>query len=397
MRVHRVDVGARLRTDHATPQGHARIPAALARTGVQNYPQPDGSVRREYRPPEEVFKADSLRTFDTATVTIGHPTMIDPSNWKEHAVGDIRNPKRDGKYVAAELVIRDDTTLKRIDSGELQELSCGYDCMLEMRPGTSPDGEKYDAIQRDITINHVGLGPKDWGRAGSEVRLRLDGGEVAYVDADARVARPARMTEEEIKALQAKADAAEAEARAAKARADAAEAKLTAHGDAARSKLEAERDEALSKAKKLEAEADPARLDAMVAERLQVLDGARLLHGKDVAPGKTIRETMVAAIVARDPEFKADDRSDDYIRARFDSKVEDAKKSLDSLGSVNRGTSPNFLDPSARADGSDAELAQLIKRFDGAPRVLKNYHRANPWLNGEAAAMAAATTSVFGV
>jgi hypothetical protein len=326
--------------------------------------------------------------------------MVDPSNWKEHAVGDIRNPKRDGSYVAAELVIRDESTLKRIDSGELQELSCGYDCMLEMQPGTTSDGEKYDAIQRDITINHVGLGPKDWGRAGSEVRLRLDGGGVAYVDADPRVARPAGMTEEEIKALQAKAakaDAAEAEAKAAKARADAAESKLVAHGDANRAKLEAERDEAIAKAKKLEAEADPARLDAMVAERMSVLDGARILHGKDVAPGKTVRETMVAAIVARDADFKADGRSDDYIRARFDTKVEDAKKAGASLQSINRGTSPTFLDPNARGDGSDQELADLIKRFDGAPDVLENYHRAEPWLNGEAAALAAANKSVFGV
>ena len=40
------------------------------------------------------------------------------------------------------------------------------------------EGEKYDGIQRDIRYNHVGLGPEGWGRAGSEVSLRLDGAAV---------------------------------------------------------------------------------------------------------------------------------------------------------------------------------------------------------------------------
>lgn len=390
MKVHRVDVGSRIRVDHQTPQGHARIPAALARTGVQNYPQADGTVRREYRPPAEVFATKSIATFDTATVTVGHPANVDPSNWKEHAVGDIRNPRQDGKYVAADLVVRDEATLKRIDSGELQELSCGYDCMLEMKSGTSPEGEKYDAIQHDITINHVGLGPKDWGRAGSEVRLRLDGGGVAYVDGP----RPHGMTLEE---MQAKLDAAEKAATEAKARADAADLKLASHGDAARSKLEAERDEAIAKAKKLEAQADPSRIDSLVQERITILDGARILHGKDVAASKTDRDTMVAAIVARDADFKADGRTDDYIRARFDAKVEDAKKAGESLANINRGTSPSHLDPASRGDGADKELAALMKHFDGAADVLEAYHRADPWLNGEAAAMAAAQHSVRGV
>lgn len=396
-RVHRVDVGARIRADHRTPQGHAKIPARLSRTGVQSYPQADGSVRREYRPPEEVFAPKSIATFDTATVTVGHPATVDPSNWKEHAVGDIRNARRDQKYVGADLIIRDKSTLDRIDAGELQELSCGYDCMLEMTPGTSPDGEKYDAIQRDITINHVGIGPANWGRAGSEVRLRLDGGGVAYVDAETEVPRPRGMTEEEIKALQAKAAKLEAEAKEAKARADAAEAKLATNADQARVKLEAERDEAIARAKKAEDQASSERIDAMVRERTAILDGARLLHGKaDVTPGKTDRETMVAAIVARDPEFKADGRSDDYIRARFDTKVEDAKKAGTSLASLNRGSSPAHLSPGARDDGGDAEYAELAKRFDAAPAVLENYTLAEPWAVGEVAAMNAAVKAAFG-
>lgn len=387
-KVHRVDVGVRIRADQRTIQGGAKIPAALARTGVQNYPQADGTVRREYRPAAEVFAPESLHTFDTATVVIGHPATIDPANWKEHAVGDIRAPHRDGKFVAADLVIRDKATLDRIDSGELQELSCGYDCMLEMTPGTSPEGEKYDAIQRSITINHVGLGPSNWGRAGSEVRLRLDGGGVAYVEDEiARPRPPGMLTEAEIKALQDKA----AKADAAEARAVAAEAKLGTRTDADVATLQAKLDEATDKTKKLEALTSPTHVDTIVRARMTVLDGARLLHGKDVENKGSDREIQIAAIVARDPEFKADGRSDDYVRARFDVKVEDAKRAGASLANLNAGTSPAHLDGGAgTTDANDAEFAELCKHFDAAPDLLENYHRAQPWLYGETAAAEAA-------
>lgn len=408
MRVHRVDVGQRIRADQKTVQGNARIPAALSRTGVQVYPQEDGTVRREYRPPEEVFAPDSMKSFETATVVVGHPATIDPSNWRQHAIGDIRAPKRDGRFVAAELVIRDRAALDRIDSGELQELSCGYDCMLEMTPGTTADGERYDAVQRQIVINHVGLGPKAWGRAGSEVRLRLDGGVVAYEDGETARHRPADMDPEQLKALLAKVDGLAKDLEAERKRAGALEAKLQAAAttqpparrddEANVDRVTAQRDEALAKLEKLEKATSMANVDALVAARMAVLDGARLLHGKPEIPLKnadgrqlTDREIMVAAIVARDAEFKADGRSDDYVRARFDAKVEDAKKAGASLGALNLGTSPAHLDAGGHADaGGDAELAEAMRHFDAAPLILENYNLSDPWLYGEGAAMEAA-------
>ncbi len=370
-----------------------RVPAALSRTGVQLYPQHDGTVRREYRPPAEVFAAKSLATFDTATVVVGHPDTISSANWREHAVGDIRAAKQDGKYVSADLVIRDAATIAQIDSGALKELSCGYDCVLDMSPGVSPEGETYDAIQRDIVINHVGMGPGNWGRAGSEVRLRLDGGGVSYADERDGGRRPPSMTPEEIKALQDK-------LAAEKARADAAEAKVASRTDAdvaaerARADAtQAKLDEALSNAKKLTEQADPARVDARVAARVTVLDGARILHSKPVAATGTDREIMVAAIKSRDPNFDAADRSDDYIRARFDAKVEDARRAGDDLANVNRGTSPGHLDAHGGGhtyDGVDADTAAAMAHFDHAMDFPKRYSLAQPWLNGESAAFEAA-------
>ena len=164
-----------------TVQQGARVPARLSRTGVQLYTQADGSVLREYRPPSEVFAADSLKSFETATVTIGH-VDVDPSNWKMLAVGFVLNPhKEDGRYVGADVVLQDAEALRRAnlprgDAQALVECSVGYDCSLEMTSGTSPDGEKYDAIQRQIVAQHVALGPADWARGGPAVKLKLDGG-----------------------------------------------------------------------------------------------------------------------------------------------------------------------------------------------------------------------------
>ncbi len=395
MKVHRVDVGNRIRVDHKTPQGHARIPARFSRVGVQDYAQADGTVRREYRPPEEVFAKKSLDSFDTATVVVGHPAMIGPSNWKEHAAGDIRGTKRDGIYTAGDIVVRDQSTLDRINSDgedQLTEISCGYDCMLEMTPGVTPSGEKYDAIQRDIVINHIGLGPKNWGRAGSEVRLRLDGVDVAYLTDAGDVTRPASMTlEEQLKAAQAKLEASEKAAATGNARADVAESKLGARTDTDLAKLDGELAQAKARVKELEAK--PAvNVDAAVTARIAVLDGARILHGKDVPNAGTDRELMIAGVVARDPEFKADGKSDEYVRARFDFQVDTQKKAGASMTDLNRGTAPGTVQVQSHLDaaGGDAELAELMKRFDAAGDFLETYQRAEPWRVGEVAAEAAA-------
>src|SRR5581483_3078064 len=179
-RVFRVDVGAKIRKDMRTQQGGARIPAFVTRTGVFTYTQPDGSVVRELRLPEEVFNKDSMKTLETAAVTVGHPGRVTPENWRTLSVGAPVDVRKDGRFLASDLVVNDATTLARVGV-DLVECSCGYDCEVEKKSGVY-DGEQYDAIQRNIRYNHVGLGPEGWGRAGSSVRLRLDGADfgVAY-------------------------------------------------------------------------------------------------------------------------------------------------------------------------------------------------------------------------
>ena len=156
-----------------TPQGGIRVPAALTRVGVFEYTNPDGSIRREYRPAQEVSREDSLRTLLDAPVTNLHHGLVDASNWRRVSVGGVSGqPRMDGDHVVGDLVIQDQEVIGLVESGERREVSCGYTCDLDFTPGTTPTGERYDAIQVGIQYNHVALVPR--GRAGSSVALRLD-------------------------------------------------------------------------------------------------------------------------------------------------------------------------------------------------------------------------------
>lgn len=156
---------------------------ALTRSGVFEYRNADGSIRREWRPPAEVGRADSLKSLQLVHVCDDHPAARGQA--KDRSVGAVGdNVRFDGRLVTAAVMVRDDGVNAKIAHGK-SELSCGYDVKLIETPGVTPEGERYDAIQTDIVYEHVAIVSK--GRAGSEVRLRLDALEAdAHADAAIR-------------------------------------------------------------------------------------------------------------------------------------------------------------------------------------------------------------------
>jgi uncharacterized protein len=185
--------GARL-----TSTGALRIEAALGRTGVLVYQTPAGP-RRELRPPDEVFRADSMGTLAGAVVTDLHPPReegwITPSTWRKHAIGFVGDHVRqDGRLLRGTVTVQDEAAIALIRDGKRREISPGYICQrIDVTPGRwdgndygphVTSGEPYDCIQRDITYNSVGIGPRGWGRQGSDVALRLDS-----LSADAAILR----------------------------------------------------------------------------------------------------------------------------------------------------------------------------------------------------------------
>ena len=151
-----------------TPEGYLICTdAILARTGKQQYTRDeafgDGSdeIIDIDRPYEEVFSDKTLASFENKPITIEHPEEdVNIDNYKDYAVGFIRDVHKgnvDGNPVMlGNLVITDKEAIEKIESGEMTELSCGYDCDIK------DDNGQYHF--NNIRGNHLALCKE--GRAG---------------------------------------------------------------------------------------------------------------------------------------------------------------------------------------------------------------------------------------
>lgn len=317
----RFDTGS-INNVERTPQGGLKVPAFLTRTGVFMYKRLDGTIIREYRPPEEVFHPDSLASLASAPVTLKHPpTMVAPQNFQKYNRGNVHGEVRqDGDKISAVLMVQDEDAIKAVTDNKspTKEISCGYHCDVDETPGVTPDGERYDRKQIHIRYNHVALVPK--GRAGREVRLRLDSDDNELIEEDQPKPKDENMKkvridgveyeigtdsyfqarERQVTQLTEERDQARKDADEARARADQAQKAL-----------------AETEAKLKEATA-PARLDAMVAQRTDLLEKARAVLGAEFKlDGLSERQVMEQVLVKQDPEIKLDGESDDYVRAAF--------------------------------------------------------------------------------
>ncbi len=154
-----------------TKEGYLIDHPVVTRIGIFEYHNPDGSVRKEFRPPEEVFSDDSLASYVGKPVIITHDAgYVTKDNVTDEEIGTILEPGyRDGDKVRAKIVIHDVDSMK--ESG-LKELSLGYNLDIDNTPGEY-NGEHYDAVQRNIRINHLALVGE--ARAGEKARLNIDG------------------------------------------------------------------------------------------------------------------------------------------------------------------------------------------------------------------------------
>lgn len=338
-----------------TSDGYLTGYATVARSGVQLYTgaelqRPDLDVVRVYRPPEEVFSRDAMRSYAYRPVTSDHPSeAVTADNWGVHARGITGDEvMRDGDVVRVPMVLMDGSAINEYNDGK-REISMGYSAVLEWADGVTPDGERYDAIQRRQRMNHLALVARARGgdrltlgdkkqevTVMSDIKLRqviLDGLTVETTDAGAQAIE--RLTKD-VEALRADMQAQE----------DLHAEELKAR-DADMAKKDAE-------IEKLKAEALTAdQLDAMIADRAELLDKARTVADLDYS-GKgaaEIRRMAVADAIGDDLKGK----SDDYVEARFDILAEDAKKSGENRNRVNDG-----IKKAGPVNDSQAEYEQRL-------------------------------------
>lgn len=275
----------------------------LTRTGVFLYKDAKGNERREYRPPEVVFAADSLALYRTLPITDGHPGKVTAQNVKMHLCGTVISAGRqDGENLLADIVIHDPLPVAQ---GK-KELSVGYEVEFDETPGIAPNGERYDAKQIAIRPNHLALVFR--GRAGT-ARLNLDAADAVdpqeevtnmqkvklasglSYDAAPEVAQEVDTLRAQITTLQAAADTATA-------RADSVASELTAlQGSVEKIKQDA---------------ADDALAFVSLQNKAKELG---VTFAQDAKP-RAIKEAVIKAV--RGATFNMDGKSDAYVDAAFD-------------------------------------------------------------------------------
>lgn len=366
---YRYDKGE-IRNAHFDEDGFLVVDAVVTRTGVFNYRNSDGTLRRELRHPDDILKQDSLRTMRMLPITLLHPRekKVDSMNATRLTKGftgeDIRV---DGKYVKSRLKICDQEAIDAVIGG-MQELSLGYIVALVEEDGEY-DNERYDFRQTEVVYNHLAIVPS--ARAGSEARIVLDEkdavqcltsdkkdcsgacdgeckcqnsqefvGEVEIEydtsrndsDNDNNNNHHPSTNSKENRMKKINIDGIEYDAAPEVAnkltketeRADTAENALKTANEE-KTKIQANLDEANEKIKKAEERDDAAEIKKAVKARLDLV--AQVTPHLDEETVKKVadmsdKDLKIAVIKKHYPEANLDDKDDVYIDARFDGAIE---------------------------------------------------------------------------
>src|SRR5271166_2221013 len=167
-----------------TPEGFLLcLNVPIARTGWMEYGEgetpldlgEDGKVHI-YRSAEEVFRPQTIASFEGKDITIKHPEdFVTPENWSALSKGAAQNvrrasePDEDGEEsLLADLLIKESFTIKLVKAG-LREVSCGYEAEYEQT-------DKGKGIQTNIVGNHIAL--VEQGRAESSYAISDEKGKV---------------------------------------------------------------------------------------------------------------------------------------------------------------------------------------------------------------------------
>jgi len=152
-----------------TPEGFLLCEAVpVARTGEMLYAEGEiagegneilkgdlDGIIRVTRGPEDLFRPETIASFEGKPVTLGHPDeFVAPENYSKYAKGTMVNVRRgegiDVDVMLADLLVTDAEAIKAIQSDGIEEVSLGYEADYEQ---TGPGR----AAQRNIVGNHNAL------------------------------------------------------------------------------------------------------------------------------------------------------------------------------------------------------------------------------------------------
>lgn len=102
----------------------------------------------------ELFKPETIASFEGKPVVIGHGQFADPDNWRKISIGHVQNVRRgegeQSSLLLADLLLQDAEGIRLVEEGQLTEVSCGYDA----KAIDDGDGRGH---QEGIVGNHLAL------------------------------------------------------------------------------------------------------------------------------------------------------------------------------------------------------------------------------------------------
>lgn len=298
---------------------------------------------------------DSLASFAGKVVTLEHPSeLLTSENTEKYQVGFTDSEVVfDGAFVKVRMTITKQDAIDSVLQGLTAETSAGYEVELEETSGVTPEGERFDAIQRNIAGNHIALTKR--GRAGV-TKVHLDSDDAVAVATPSSIPANTNMAQiniagavyevseavaaaytsaqrAEAEDIKQKLDTAEAEKTAVAAERDQLKAQLeTVNGtvDELRPRVDSLTAE-LTEAKAALEAAEAARndsagedIDALVQARLELIQVAQPhLDSEFDFSGKSERDIKEAVLKqVHGDSLDLSERDDTYVAARFDALVE---------------------------------------------------------------------------
>lgn len=346
-----------------------RVP--IARAMVQMYRKADGSTDREAKLPTEILSDATVASANNKPVTDNHPHgLVNTSNSKELMKGLTDSKAHvEGDMLFNDITITDPDLIKEITQGGKRELSIGFQTEVVPESGEY-NGVKYDAVQKNIRINHVAVVNR--GRAGHTVRLlgdsaeavdpeegnemeskdtrvvRVDGADITVLASDVdkvtkldadNSAKQKRIDEltKQIQALTQERD----------------QLKGTSEGNA--KKADAAEKELEDYKKKFNEDSFNAEVEKAAADRMDIIDKTKPYLGDSYDfTGKSAMDLKKDSIKAvYGDSMDLDNANDSFINGCFET-----------LGATRLHTTSGYAGPEAKGDAADPDTVDLMALRD---------------------------------
>lgn len=313
-----------------TDEGYLTVRAVVTKPGVYPYGRDDGSIQFELKHPEDIYSDHTVGSCNAKPVTDDHPDEpVNMKNIKAYGKGmSHTDASVQGGGIMVGFTIWDEDLIEKVYDGK-REISLGFMTDLVAEDGTY-EGQNYQFRQTNVDVNHIAI--VDQGRVGPEAAIKGDssgwrkdsaawqvdhkenksgGGSMPTIKIDNKDYEVDSVVKSRIDALETKEQQLDTVTKE----------RDTLQGtvDANKTKID-NLEQELKDAK----ESGPSHEDMQKAvdARLALIDSARNYLDEDFDyTTKSDKDIKVAVIQKADENFKADDKSDEYINARFDGTV----------------------------------------------------------------------------